>query len=123
MKKFKPHLHGPSAEGQKKRPSRTNTTLDQGEEMMKCTFAVVSGRGQRGTTHHTCQNTGRRTNRKLSERKENEEVTGWKAKTDEQKIEFRKKVMEKGDDKICKYSQLHMSVERERKDHTTSRLQ
>ena len=57
---------------------------------------------------------GEANDRNFFERKETEEVD---------RMETSKKEMEKGDDKMCKYSQLHMSVERERKDHTTSRLQ
>ena len=68
--------------------------------MKKCTSATMSGRGQRGTTTlRVCQDTGRRTNKKLSESKEQKKWTGWKPKNDEQKKRIQE-VMEKDDDKF-----------------------
>ena len=85
---------------------------------------MMSGRGQGGTT--TPKNArilDEEQTESFPKGKRKKKWTGWKPKTDERKIGFRKKVMENGDDNMCKYSQLHMSVERERKDHATSRLQ
>ena len=48
---------------------------------------------------HMCQDTGRRTNKKLSKRKEQKKRTGWKPKNDEQKKRIQE-VMEKDDDKF-----------------------
>ena len=81
--------------------SSWTTTLDQGEDTMKCTFAMMSERGQRGTTTLFF---ARRQEEEQIERfpkgNRKKKWTGWKPKTDEQRIEFRKKVMVYGDDKI-----------------------
>ena len=64
--------------------------------MMKCASAKMSGRGQRGTTSPFMA--GYRMKNKLKtfrKRKRKKKWRGLKPKTDEQNIEFRKKVMEK----------------------------
>ena len=70
--------------------------------MMKCKFAMMKGRGQLGTTTPHMPGYWMKNKQKVSflRGKRKKKWTGWKTKTDEQKIEFRKKVMEIGEDMI-----------------------
>ena len=68
--------------------------------MTKYTSAMMSARGQRGTTTPYVPGYRMKNKQKKSLRKGKKKWTGWKPKTDEQKHEFRKNVMEKYDDKV-----------------------
>ena len=51
-------------------------------------------------TSGLCEDTGRKSAKHFPKRKRTRKWTGWKPRTDEQKIEFKKKVMEDGEDGI-----------------------
>ena len=66
--------------------------------MMKCAFATTSGRGQRGTATQNMPGYRMKNKQKVFRQERKRRRSG--QETDVQKIDCRKNVMEKGDDKI-----------------------
>ena len=112
---MKPHQHGPSVEGQKKRPSYASN-LGQKKQEVTSQLDHIIGPRRRDDDVYMCNDVRtwatwdhhpfyvriqeEERTESFSKGKRKKKWTGWRPKTDERNVEFRKNVMEGGEERL-----------------------